>query len=289
MKTLQDRVAVVTGACGGIGRATCLALARAGAHIALVDLKLEGVDELVEQIQQLGRTTSVHRVDVADRTALRALPQAVLDAHGAVHILVHNAGVTATESFAAQSADDFDWVMGINLGGVIVGTRAFLPHLARAPEAHIVNISSVFGIIGVPGQVAYCTSKFAVRGFTEALAEELRGTHVGTTVVHPGGINTGIIRNARLSEADERKRMEHFFATKTRPPEAVADKIVAAIRRRHPRVLVAPEAHLFDLFKRLMPTWGNRLAIRALLKALGMDKTLEEQRQKLIEELQSSP
>ena len=284
MKTLQDRVAVVTGACGGIGRATCIALADAGAHVALVDLQLEGVDELVDRIHQVGRQTSVHQLDVSDRSAVMALPQAVLDAHGAINVLVNNAGVTATEPFIAQSQENFDWVMDINLGGVVTGTRAFLPHLVRAAEGHIVNISSVFGIIGVPGQVAYCTSKFAVRGFTEALAEELKGTTVGTTVVHPGGINTGIIRNSRTSEEAERERMAGFFAKNTLPPEAVADKIVTAILRNRARVLVAPEAHAFDLLKRLMPTWGNRLSIRALVKTLGMEKTMEAQRRKLLKD-----
>jgi len=289
MNTLQDRVAVVTGACGGIGRATCIALADAGAHVALVDVKLDGVEDIVDRIHQIGRNTSVHRLDVSDTDAVNALPQAILDAHGAVHVLVNNAGVTATEPFLSQSKEDFDWVLNINLGGVVAGTRAFLPHLARGPEGHIVNISSVFGIIGVPGQVAYCTSKYAVRGFTEALAEELQGTSVGTTVVHPGGINTGIVKNSRLSDEDERARMEDFFANNTLPPEAVADKIVAAILRDRARVLVAPEAHIFDLLKRLMPTWGNRIAIRGLLKAMGMEDSMEEQRRKLLDDLQSGP
>jgi len=289
MKTLQDRVAVVTGACGGIGAATCIALADAGAHVALVDLNLDGVDDIIDRIHQIGRTTSVHQVDVSDRAAIAALPDAVIAAQGAVHVLVNNAGVTATESFMTQPVDDFDWVMNINLGGVIAGTRAFLPHLLRSADGHVVNISSVFGIIGVPGQVAYCTSKFAVRGFTESLAEELRGTGVGTTVVHPGGINTGIVRNARLSDPKERERMETFFQQNTIAPEVVGEKVVNAILKEKGRVLVAPEAHVFDLLKRLLPTLGNRLAVQALLKAMGMEQSLKEQRDQLVDDLRAGP
>lgn len=287
MKTLQDRVAVVTGANGGIGAATCLALAEAGAHIALVDIRTDGMAETLDRIHQHGRTTSVHELDVRDRTGLAALPGAVVAAHGAVHVLVNNAGVTATSAFAEQSEEDFDWVMDINLGGVVRGTRAFLPHLIRADEAHIVNISSIFGVVGVPAQVAYCTSKFAVRGFTEALAEELRGTPIGTTVVHPGGINTGIIANSRTDHPEERDQLAAFFQKATIPADVVGDRIVQAILRGRERVVVAPEAHVFDVLKRLMPTWGNRLGVSAMVRTMGLGESLDESRARILAEAKS--
>ena len=282
MKTLRDRVAVVTGANGGIGAATCLALAEAGAHIALVDIRTDGMAETIERIQALGRNTSTHQVDVRDRAALAALPRAVIDAHGAVHVLVNNAGVTASAAFAEQSEEDFDWVLDTNLGGVVRGTRAFLPHLIRSEEAHVVNISSIFGIIGIPAQVAYCTSKFAVRGFTEALAEELNGTSIGTTVVHPGGINTGIVTNSRTNHPAEKESVEAFFRNKTISPDVVGQKIVQAILKGHHRVMVTPEAHVMDWLKRLLPTWGNRLSVSALVRTLRIGDGIETSRRRLM-------
>ncbi len=281
MRTLKDRVAVVTGGNGGIGRATAVALADAGAHVALVDFRLDGIDEVVDRIQQIGRRVSVHQVDVSNRADVAALPAAVRAQHGDVHVLVNNAGVTATTPFVEQSEEDFDWVMNINLGGVVHCTRAFLPHIIQVPEAHIVNVSSIFGVVGVPAQVAYCTSKFAVRGFTEALAEELSGTSVGVTVVHPGGVNTGIIRNARFDDNSMKSNMEGFFQKNTISPDVVGEGIVDCILRNRARFLVAPEAHVFDLLKRMFPTWGNRFAVRQMVQAMGM-KTALEDRQKAI-------
>jgi len=287
MNTLRDRVAVVTGANGGIGAATCLALAEAGAHVALVDIRTDGMADTLDRIHQHGRRTSVHQLDIRDRAAVAALPEAVLEAHGAVHVLVNNAGVTATAAFVEQSEEDFDWVMDINLGGVVRGTRAFLPHLIRAEEAHIVNISSIFGVIGVPAQVAYCTSKFAVRGFTEALAEELRGTSIGTTVVHPGGINTGIIANSRSSHAEEKEQLAAFFQKAALPADVAGDAIVGAILKGKERLMVAPEAHALDLLKRVMPTWGNRLGVQAMVRTMGMGDSVQESRDNIIAQAKS--
>ena len=211
-----------------------------------------------------------------------ALPDAVLRHHDAVHVLVNNAGVTSAHSFFDHSLEDFEWVIGINLWGVVYGTKAFLPHLLAADEAHIVNISSIFGICGVPSQTSYCASKFAVRGFTEALAEELRGTHVGTTVVHPGGINTNIAKNSRGDDEQAKARMVKFFAKHTLPPEEVARGIVRAIRRNEPRLLVTREAVVGDLLKRLLPDLGNRYFVRTLMKAMRMGGRLGEAQQEAI-------
>jgi NAD(P)-dependent dehydrogenase (short-subunit alcohol dehydrogenase family) len=200
MQRLEGRIAVITGAASGIGRALALQLAEAGCGLALVDVQAETLRRVGAECRERGAQVSTHAVDVSDRAAMAALPQRVIDFHGAVHILINNAGVTVADTVLEQSLEDWDWIVGINLWGVIYGCRAFLPHLLAAEEAHIVNLSSVFGIAGVPMQAAYCTTKFAVLGFSESLQAELRGTCVGLSVVHPGGVNTNIVRASRLRD-----------------------------------------------------------------------------------------
>ncbi len=276
MKTLRDRTAVLTGAASGIGRATALALAARGCHLALVDRDAAGLAQTASLLPAAGLRVSQHVLDVSDRAAMLALPATVKAAHGAVHLLINNAGVTTTHSFHEQSLEDFEWVLGVNLWGVVYGTKAFLPLLLAADEAHIVNISSIFGIVGIPSQTSYCASKFAVRGFSEALAEELAGTHVGLTVVHPGGIATNIAANARSADEAGKARMVRFFEKHALPPEAAAAQILRAIDRKQPRLLITREAVLGDLFKRLLPTWGNRRFVQTLVKVMRMGNTLQE-------------
>ena len=213
-------------------------------------------------------------VDVAEPEAMDDLAAWVIARFGSVHILVNNAGVTVVGTFEEHSPADFDRVMRINLGGVVNGCRAFLPHLRAADEAHIVNLSSIFGIVAIPGQSAYCTSKFAVRGFSESLAEELRGSRVGLTVVHPGGVRTNIVVNATqatgMARDDTLQRLARFFAKRTPPPESVAPKIVAAIRNDQRRALVTGDAIVLDWLRRLAPVWGNRVVADTILKRLGV-------------------
>ncbi len=266
MKTLNGRVAVITGAASGIGRALADELAQAGCRLALVDVH----EERLAEVHARHEGSSAHRVDVADRTEMLALPQQVIEAHGAVHVLINNAGVSCNRLFDEHSLEDWDWLLGINLYGVIHGCHAFLPHLMEQDEAHIVNVSSVFGIIGLPAQSSYCASKFAVRGLTESLWEELAHTHVGVTVVHPGGVDTNIVRDGRTSDQIDRPRLFRRFARQAIPASEAARQIRVAVERGDRRLRITREAYLMDWLKRLAPEAGNHLVARMLVKALGL-------------------
>jgi NAD(P)-dependent dehydrogenase (short-subunit alcohol dehydrogenase family) len=259
VRRLRDRVAVVTGAASGIGRATGEALARRGCDVALVDLDEGGLAESAARVRGAGRKASLHRVDVSDRAAMEALPEAVLAEHGHVHVVVNNAGVSVGAELSEHSLDDFEWLMGINFWGVVYGCKLFLPHLLREEEGHIVNVSSMFGFIGFPGQISYCASKFAVRGLSESLHAELAGTRVGVTSVHPGAIRTNIVAGARMAHEEERQRALDLFARRGRPPEYAAERIVRGIERGKLRVLVTPEAFATDWIKRLLPVGTHRM------------------------------
>jgi NAD(P)-dependent dehydrogenase (short-subunit alcohol dehydrogenase family) len=265
---LKDRTAVVTGAAGGIGRAIAAALARRSCHLALADiddaaLARTAVDIAGNHVKATLRV-SRHRLDVADRAAVAAFPAQVTAEHGGVDVLVNNAGVALGGSFLEVAERDFDWLFGINFWGVVQMTRAFLPLLQQSEEARLVNISSLFGLIAPPGQTAYAASKFAVRGFSEALRHELAGTRVGVTVVHPGGVATSIARNARLPAslpADEAAKRRTFFDSfLTMPPDVAGETIVRGIENRKPRVVVGPDAKFAALVERLLPvTYWNWL------------------------------
>lgn len=271
MRTLKGRVAVVTGAGSGIGRALCRALAREGCHIAAVELRAERLEELAEELADSGVTVSTHALDVSDRAAMATLPEAVLAAHGGrVHILVNNAGVTVACPFEDMKLEDWDWLLGVNLHGVLHGCHFFMPALMEAEEAHIVNVSSVFGIVGVLSQSAYCTSKFAVRGLTETLWEELRHTHIGVTSVHPGGVNTRIVADSRGEAAEgQKERTAKAFAQRAVSPELAAERIVRAIARGQRRLLITKEAYLMDWVRRLLPEWGNQVLNAVMMRVLG--------------------
>ena len=269
MRELRDRVAVVTGAGSGIGRALAVELAAAGCALALSDVNETGLDETRALVAARGVRVTTERVDVADRAAVHGHAEQVLAAHGAVHVVVNNAGVALASRIADMSYADFEWLMGINFWGVVHGTKAFLPHLKRADEGHIVNLSSVFGLIGVPGQGAYNAAKFAVRGFSECLREELEleGSTVSVTCVHPGGIRTSIVRNARFPEqpgAPGRDAMAAEFDRIARTtPERAARAIVRGIRSKARRVLIGPDAYAIDWLQRALPTAYQALVVRA--------------------------
>ena len=262
VRKLEGRVAVVTGAASGIGRATASLLAERGCALALVDLNEAGLAETADGVRARGGVVSLHRADVADRARMELLPGEVLAEHGHVHILVNNAGVSVIGTLLEQKLDDFAWLMGINFWGVVYGCKFFLPAMLAEDEAQIVNISSMFGFIGIPTQSSYNASKYAVRGFSEALSSELSGTQIGVTCVHPGGIRTNVVRASRLSSdgdvEDQRKTIE-LFERFGHSPEKVARKIVRAIERKQVRVRVGPEAYLTDWSKRLFPVSTQRL------------------------------
>lgn len=272
MQTLQDRVAVVTGSGGGIGRATALALARRGCHVAVVDVRLEAAERTAVDVEALGRRATVHVVDVRDADALTHLADDVVGHFGACHVLVNNAGVTSAGAFEAEPLGDLEWLVDINVWGVVHGCRAFLPVLRRADEAHIVNLSSMVGMLGLPHNVAYSLTKGAVRAFSEGLRSELVTTRIGVTTVFPGAINTDIATNARGSEAARLAGLggNSLGARVLTQPETVADRIVRAVERDRPRVVVGPDAHLVDLWSRLAPGRSG-LVGRLTNRLLGSD------------------
>lgn len=270
---LSGRVAVVTGAGSGIGAATAAALHRAGCRLALADIHEESVRRVAAGLP--GATA--HTVDVSDSAAMAAFADEVVKVHERVNILVNNAGLTLVGSFEQHSVEDWQRVVGVNLFGVVNGCRAFLPHLRRAHRGWIVNVSSVFGIVGFPGQSAYCASKFAVRGLSDTLAEELRGSTVGVTVVHPGGVRTAIVTHARRASLAPQDmpldKVARFFDERAMPAELVGEAITRAIQREQPRLRVAPGSLVGDYLKRLMPVWGNRLLVSAAGRVLSIDGT----------------
>lgn len=268
---VADRTVVITGAASGIGAALARVFAAAGANLALADVS--PLEPIAAELAAAGRKVSTHRVDVSSRAQIQAFAAEVQQAHGGAHILINNAGVTTIGPFEEQPAEDFDRLMSINLGGVVEGCRAFLPMLRAADQGYIVNISSIFGIVAVPAQVAYCTSKFAVRGFSEALAEELRGSTVGLTVVHPGGVTTRIVEDARRAGAQaeaNHARMARRFQRAGMPAERAAACILNAVVKERPRLVIAPGARPMDLARRLAPVWGNRVAVAVMGRALGI-------------------
>jgi short-subunit dehydrogenase len=270
---LSGKVAVVTGAALGIGRALSGALLAKGCHLALVDLDeetLSGVHDTLSSAAPHRRVT-MHVADVADRARMRALADEVVQAHGAVDVLVNNAGVAYEAPFPQTSLDDWDRVIAVNLMGVIHGCHFFLPHLAKVDRAHIVNLSSLLGVIAMPGQAAYSATKFAVRGLSEALQEELRATTVGLTVVHPGAVATEMMTRAQCDDLDLVQRIDAWYERNAASPDRVAARIVRAIEKGTPRLVVAPDAVFGDLVKRLMPVAGNRLLVDLAIRMLGLE------------------
>jgi butyryl-CoA dehydrogenase len=252
MKSFHGRVAAITGAASGIGRALAIDLAGRGAHLALCDVDEVGLAETVARCEGSGVKVTAQRVDVADKDAMFAWADQVVADHGRVHLIFNNAGVAVGASVEAMSYEDLEWLMGINFWGVVHGTKAFLPHLRNADEGHIVNVSSVFGLISVPSQSAYNAAKFAVRGFTDALRMELEadGGRVSATTVHPGGIATNIAKNARMDPTmgDASGDFDKLLRTS---PEDAAKTILTAVQRNRRRVLIGADARVIDLLPRL--------------------------------------
>ena len=260
---LEGRMAVITGAGGGIGRAIAVSLASRGCHLALADIDKAGMEETADLARVNGLRVSRHRVDVADRKAVAELPDVVaaehsgVDGHFCVDVLVNNAGVAVGGTFEQVSEEDFEWLFEINFWGMVRMTRAFLPLLRASDNARVVNLSSVYGLVAPPEQVAYAASKFAVRGFSEALRHELEGSGVGVTLVHPAGVNTSIAEKARVpagvTEEEMARRRERYRKLLRMPPEVAAEKIVRGIESRQARVLVGSDAQIISLVARLFP------------------------------------
>ncbi|KPA91864.1 SDR family NAD(P)-dependent oxidoreductase [Pseudomonas fuscovaginae] len=273
MKTFDGKVAAITGAASGMGRALAIALAREGCHLALADKNAAGLEQtlhLARAAALLPLRMSSQVLDVADRLAMFDWAAATAAEHGQVNLIFNNAGVALSSTIEGMSLEDLEWIVGINFWGVVHGTQAFLPYLRQSGEGHIVNTSSVFGLFAQPGMSGYNASKFAVRGFTEALRQELDLMNYGVsaTSVHPGGIRTDIARASRISdnvkgllidsEQQARADFEKLFITSA---EQAARVILQGVRKNRRRVLIGRDAHALDLFVRLLPSAYQALVV----------------------------
>lgn len=269
MKTFQNKVAAITGAASGIGRALAIELASRGCHLSLSDVNTDALAETAQAAGAHGVKVTTAALDVADRDAIYAWADRTDADHGPANLVFNNAGVALGASIEGASDEDLHWIMDINYWGVVHGTRAFLPQLRASGEGHVINISSVFGIAAVPSQGAYNATKFAVRGFTECLRQELEIARapVSATCVHPGGIKTNIARAARFDTEsmqaltgrgsdDAKARFEKLFRTTA---ESAARTILRGVERNARRVLIGADAHAIDLTVRLMPTAYQRI------------------------------
>jgi short-subunit dehydrogenase len=258
MTLSKNSVAVITGAASGIGRALAVRFAEEKiAGIAIGDVNQKGLGETAEMIAKHGVSVSKHLVDTSQLDQIERLKTEVLAAHGRVTHLINNAGVGLMGTFEQISLEDFEWLMSINFWGVVYGCKVFLPVLKEQSKAHIINISSVFGLIAPPEQTAYCASKFAVRGFTESLRHELEDSPVRVSSVHPGGIKTDIARNSRVGrdtpETYKTQGVEFFDEVAQTSPEEAAETIVRGIRKENPRILIGKDAHAINYVSRLFP------------------------------------
>jgi NADP-dependent 3-hydroxy acid dehydrogenase YdfG len=255
MKGFTDKVAVVTGAGSGIGRALAIELGRSGAKLAISDVDTDGLAATEERLTAIGASVKTDRLDVTEREAFALYADAVKDHYGTVNQIYNNAGISFMGSIEATQFKDIERVMDVDYWGVVNGTKVFLPHLIASGDGHVVNVSSVFGLLAVPGQGAYNAAKFAVRGFTEALRQEMlvAGHPVKVTCVHPGGIKTAIARNAAAADGIDQAELANFFDKRlaSTSPQKAARVILDAVRRNKPRVLVGSDAKALDLLTRV--------------------------------------
>lgn len=279
MKDFKNKVAAITGAASGMGRTLAIELARRGCHLALSDVNEAGLAETARLAGQHGVKITTQSLDVAQREAVYAWADAVVRDHGRVNLVFNNAGVALGAFIDTVKPEDFEWIMGINFWGVVWGTQAFLPHLKRAGEGHIINTSSLFGLLASPTQGTYNASKFAVRGFTEALRQELdlEQCGVSATSVHPGGIRTNIARAAKMDANMDRATGGQAEAARARfdqmlnmtTAESAAQQILRAVERNQRRVLVGMDAKLMDFMVRLLGSWyqpGSAWLSRKLMR-----------------------
>jgi len=274
MKSFENKVAAITGAGSGIGRALAYGLARQGCQLALSDVNAEGLAETAAQARQLGVQVSETLVNVADREAMHAWAEQVVAEHGRVNAIFNNAGVAQGGTVEGNDYADYEWIMAINFWGVVNGTKAFLPYIKAAGSGHIVNVSSVFGLFSQPGMSAYNASKFAVRGFTESLRQELDMADCGVSAscVHPGGIRTNIAKTARMhaslssvtgQDADQARQQFNDQLLRTTPEQA-AQVIINGVLANKRRILIAPDAYALDAMQRLWPAFYQRLVTASM-------------------------
>ena len=254
---INGAVAVITGASSGMGQALAKQLAGYGCHLALVDVNAKGLAETAALVGT-GITCTQHKVDVSDREAMETLAQQVVTQHGRVNMVFNNAGVAASGNLEVLPYEDFEWLMGINFWGVVHGCKAFLPYLRQAEWGHLINTSSVFGLISVPTQTAYHAAKFAVKGFTDSLAQELAESNIQVSCVMPGGVKTNIVRSSRFVASDNtsptKEEMVTSFETFANlTSDQAAAEILHGVAHSRLRILVGRDAQLLAALVRLMP------------------------------------
>ncbi len=267
MRRVEGSVVAITGAGSGIGRALALELARRGAALSLSDWRADDVDETVRACKDLGADARGYQVDVRDAAAVQTWADSTVADFGRVNAIVNNAGVALTGDVLDMSLADIAWVVDIDFWGVVHGTKAFLPHLIDSGDGHVVNLSSVFGLVAVPSQSAYNAAKFAVRGFTEALRQEMRqaGHPVAVTAVHPGGIRTNVVRNSRTVGDVEHAELVTLFERRLArtSPETAARAIVRGLESGRARVLIGPDAYAIDTMARVLGPAYQRVVTAA--------------------------
>jgi NADP-dependent 3-hydroxy acid dehydrogenase YdfG len=263
MEGFAGKVAAVTGAGSGIGQALAIELARSGASVAISDVNTEGLAATEEQLKAIGASVKADRLDVTEREAFELYADAVKGHFGKVNQIYNNAGIAFAGDIEVSQFKDIERVMDVDFWGVVNGTKVFLPHLIESGDGHVINVSSVFGLFSVPGQAAYNAAKFAVRGFTEALRQEMAaaGHPVKVTTVHPGGIKTNIARNMTAVEGVDKDELAKTFDKKlaNTTPEKAAKIILDGVRKNRARVLVGPDAKALDLIVRATGSGYQRM------------------------------
>ncbi|MEQ1159480.1 SDR family NAD(P)-dependent oxidoreductase [Acinetobacter calcoaceticus] len=267
MKNFKNKVAAITGAGSGIGQQLAILLAKQGCHLSLSDINERGLQQTVELLKPYSTiTVTTKKLDVSDREAVKQWAQETVQDHGSVNLIFNNAGVALGSTVEGATYEDLEWIVGINFWGVVYGTKEFLPFIKQTQDGHIINISSLFGLTAQPTQSAYNATKFAVRGFTESLRQELdiEKSGVSSLCVHPGGIRTNIAKSAKMSDSlnslgmDPTKSIQNFDKLLRTPPEEAASQILQAVLKNKRRLLIGSDAKILDAFQRLFPTGYQR-------------------------------
>ncbi|ABJ10717.1 TPA: SDR family NAD(P)-dependent oxidoreductase [Pseudomonas aeruginosa] len=274
MKSFENKVAAITGAGSGIGRALAVELGRQGCHLALADVNAAALEETRQLLASSGVRVSTAVVDVADREQVQAWADKAASEHGRVNLIFNNAGVAHAGTVEGSDYSEYEWIMNINFWGVVNGTKAFLPHLKASGNGHVVNVSSVFGLFAQPGMSAYNATKYAVRGFTESLRQELdmEDSGVSASCVHPGGIKTNIAKTARMNEsmakvtgqAADKARQQFNDQLLRTTPEKAAQVILRGVQRDSRRILIGADAHAIDVMLRLAPVLYQRVVTASM-------------------------